>query len=369
MPDIDRLSTGNWQARWRDVAGRQRKRTFARKSDARAFVATVEADKLRGVYVDPGAGRLTLRAYAETRWMPAQVHLRPNTLETYRSHLSKHVLPALGAHPLNAVRRPDCKTFVSVISSKLAPATVTTVYAVLRSLMQSAVDDGLIPSNPCSRVPLPRVERRVVEPLTAQAVRRLAAAITPRYAIAVWLGAGVGLREGEALGLTAARVDFLRRRVYVEEQLQGVNGGPPQMSPLKTRASRRVVPVDDFVLEQLSQHLAGRPVADGGPVLRNRLGELVRRSSFVSCWQAAVEAAGLPKGTRFHDLRHFYASSLIAAGLHPKAIQVRLGHATISETMDTYGHLFPDAEDSGRGAIDAALRESDVPVACPEVAP
>lgn len=61
----------------------------------------------------------------------------------------------------------------------------------------------------------------------------------------------------------------------------------------------------------------------------------------------------LPKGTRFHDLRHFYASTLIAANVNPKVIQVRLGHATITETMDTYGHLFPDAEDLGRGAIDA----------------
>ena len=69
----------------------------------------------------------------------------------------------------------------------------------------------------------------------------------------------------------------------------------------------------------------------------------------------------LPTTTRFHDLRHFYASALIAAGLHPKAIQVRLGHATISETMDTYGHLFPDSEDSGRGALDTLL--------CPERAP
>jgi hypothetical protein len=61
----------------------------------------------------------------------------------------------------------------------------------------------------------------------------------------------------------------------------------------------------------------------------------------------------LPKGTRFHDLRHFYASTLIAANVNPKVIQARLGHATITETMDTYGHLFPDAEDLGRGAIDA----------------
>jgi Phage integrase family len=66
-------------------------------------------------------------------------------------------------------------------------------------------------------------------------------------------------------------------------------------------------------------------------------------------------AAGLPVGTRFHDLRHFYASALIAANLNPKVIQARLGHATIAETMDTYGHLFSDSDDLGRGAVDDAL--------------
>jgi integrase len=68
-----------------------------------------------------------------------------------------------------------------------------------------------------------------------------------------------------------------------------------------------------------------------------------------------VKAAGLPPGTRFHDLRHFYASALIAANLNPKVIQARLGHATIAETMDTYGHPFPDSENLGRGAVDDVL--------------
>ena len=72
----------------------------------------------------------------------------------------------------------------------------------------------------------------------------------------------------------------------------------------------------------------------------------------------------LPKGARYHDLRHFCASTLIAAGLHPKAIQARLGHATIVETMDTYGHLFPDASEQGRGALDAMFAPADVRPMC-----
>jgi hypothetical protein len=146
---------------------------------ARAKV--VGADLLRGQHFDPKVGRISLRAYALERWFPSQVHLRPNTVDQYRSHLHTHIVPLLGERQLGALRRTDMKAFVAAVSARLAPATTTTVYAVLRSMMQSAVDDGLIPGNPCSRVPLPRIDPRVLEPLTADQVSALAAAITPRY--------------------------------------------------------------------------------------------------------------------------------------------------------------------------------------------
>lgn len=123
--------------------------------------------------------------------------------------------------------------------------------------------------------------------------------------------------------------------------------------------------------------------AQGAHGVSLRLAKVAQRNAFGYCWRRAVADARicrkprssprdggqcdetcanpahcLPKGTRFHDLRHFYASALIAANLNPKVIQARLGHATIAETMDTYGHLFPDAEDLGRGAIDAVFTDA-----------
>ena len=220
------------------------------------FPITVRAELLRGSYVDPEDGRTALSEYAEQRWLPSLVHVRGNTLQLYRAHLRKHVLPKFGARTVGSLRRADMRTFVAGLAAHLAPATVGTVYAVLRSLMQSAVDDGLIAANPCARVPLPRVEHRVVEPLPAPAVVALAAAMPPRYAVTVWLGAGAGLRQGEALGLTGVRVDLLRRRVHVEEQPQGVLGGnEPALCPPKSRSSRRVVPVDDLALAAITGHM------------------------------------------------------------------------------------------------------------------
>ena len=363
-----RHGTGKrWQARWRNAEGRQRYRVFERKLDAERFLTGLHADLMRGSYIDPREGKLTLRAYAEQRWQPAQVHLRPNSASTYASHVANHVVPLLGDRPLGSLRRPDCTAFVAALVAKgLAPTTVHTVCAVLRSLMQSAVEDQLIPANPCARVPLPRRDKRVVVPMPAAAMSALAASMPARYEVTVWLAAGAGLREGEALGLTVPRVEFLARRLVVVEQMQNRS-----LSPLKTKASTRVVPVDDLVLTAVTEHMRRWQPGPGELLITNRLGKPVQRNSFGHCWREAVSAAGLTPGTRFHDLRHFYASTLIAAGLHPKAIQARLGHATIAETMDTYGHLFPDADELGRGAIDAAF--GDVRPMCarcvPDVSP
>ena len=358
---VFRLPSGHWRARYRDADGRQIGATFDKQLDAVRW-RRKQLDALAvGAHVDPRAGKTTIGDYATERWLPGVVHIRPTTRALYASHLRRHVIPAFGRRQLGALRRSDCRSFVSALSTRLAPSTVHVVFAVLRSVMQAAVDDGLLAANPCARVPLPRIEARGVDPLPASAVVALADAVPDRYAATVWLAAGAGLREGEALGLTVARVDFLRRRVHVEQQVQGVNGGEPTLVPLKTRASRRVVPVDDIVLEALTRHMQLWEPGPGGLLVTNRLGRPVRRGSFGSCWRVAVAECGLPAGTRFHDLRHFYASSLIRAGLHPKTIQARLGHATFSETMDTYGHLFPDSEESGRGVLDGVLRLLAVP--------
>jgi integrase len=109
------------------------------------------------------------------------------------------------------------------------------------------------------------------------------------------------------------------------------------------------------VLAAISAHLRLHGIGPGEAVMSNVGGRLMRRNAFGDVWRAAVKAAGLPAGTRYHALRHFYASALIAANLNPKVIQSRLGHATIAETMDTYGHLFPDSEDLGCGAVESAL--------------
>lgn len=125
--------------------------------------------------------------------------------------------------------------------------------------------------------------------------------------------------------------------------------------PPKTAASVRVIPLPQVALDALAAHVADHKIEVDGLLFTDDVGRPITRSWFGhSVWRRAVAAAGLPKETRFHDLRHHYASLLIAHGESVKTVQARLGHASASETLDTYSHLWPDSDDRTREAIDAA---------------
>jgi integrase len=354
MAHLQRRGQGRWRARYRDPDGQERSRTFARRVDAERWLATVEVDKARGSYVDPSAGQRTVAEYVAD-WLACQVH-RPTTEALVESHLRNHVLPSFGNRPIGAVRPTEVQAWVKDRSSVLAPATVEVAYRYLAAIFRSAVDDRVIAMSPCRGIRLPRTQSRRVVPLETEQVLALAEVMPERYRALVVLAAGTGLRQGEAFGLRLPYVDMLRRFVRVEQQLVLLPGKPPFLAPPKTPASLRAIPLPAVVLEVLARHLAAFPVGQDqllftndrdGPISRTRFSEAV--------WQPAIARAGLPRGTRFHDMRHYYASLLIRHGESVKVVQARLGHASASETLDTYSHLWPDSEDRTRQAVDSVL--------------
>ena len=392
-----RYGTGRrWLAEWK-VDGRARTRTFDRKLDAERHLAVTVTSQLSGAYVDPASGRITVAAYAE-RWLAEQPQLRAGSRERYRSHLDCHILPALGKAPLGDVRRTAVQSLVSALAAgELAPGSVRSVARTMQILFRAAVSDQLIARTPCEKLRLPDPTDSKATPLTVDQVAALAAAVPDRYAALVLLAAHTGLRTGELFGLEVdprRGVDFLRRRILVRQQLLTHPGRPPFLGPPKTKASRRDVPIGQRTAELLAEHLEAWPVEEvelvdetgPKPVTRparlaflSPSGRPIRRSGFADTWRAACDvaddhllggarkAAGrplraeeaaavvLPERTVPHSLRHTYVSLLIARGAHPKTIQVRVGHKSITETMDTYGHLFPDQDDITRDAIDAAF--------------
>lgn len=343
-----------WLALWSDTSGKEVGKAFATAEQARQHAVKMEGDAMRVVgYVSPRDGSTPLREYALDRWLPAAVHLRPGSVRAYRSHLDNHILPAFGERRIGTLTRVDVKSFVAAKTARLAPKTVHNIMATFKILMNSAVDDGMTAANPCSRVKLPALDDDEVTPIPWPMIVALAEKIDQRYALMVWLGAGAGLREGEAAGLVASRVEQLRRRIVVRHQLQR-----GELVDVKSRAGRRTVPIDDLITQKIAQHMAAYDLGPHGLLVTTRRGTPVGPSTFTYHWAKAVAAVGLPEGTRFHDLRHTYASTLIHAGVNVKVLQRRLGHSSIKETLDVYGHLLPESEDLGRGAIDDKIAEA-----------
>ena len=257
----------------------------------------------------------------------------------------------------------------SLTAKGLAPATVKLVYGVFASVLRAAVADDRLARSPCIGVALPAVPKTVVRCLTPGQVTALAEAMPPQYAALVYLGACAGLRQGEAFGVGADRVNWLRHMLRVERQVtttgQRPDGTPGQVSALtapKSAAGVRDVPLPAALLESLSLHVARfGSLGPNGCLFANRSGGLLHRGHFnEGPWRRAVAlcaAAGVPADTTFHDLRHTYASTLLGAGVPITDVSKWLGHASITETVDTYGHLLKDADQTTRLAIDKAFAE------------
>ncbi|MEU8535454.1 tyrosine-type recombinase/integrase [Streptomyces parvulus] len=362
MSSIAKRPNGRWRARYRDDAGREHSRHFERKIDAQRWLDEVSASQLTGQYVDPRAGRVTFRAYGE-QWRQAKPH-RPTTAVKAEQHLRVHAYPAFGDKPLARIRRSDVQSWVTGMEkSGMQPSTVRTTFNTIRAVFRAAVEDRVIAASPCQGVSLPDVPRRKVVPLTVDQVRALAEGMPDRYQALVILGAGTGLRPGELFGLQVRHVDFFKRQLRVEQQVQQTKGGGTRVCPPKTKESERVVPLPDVVVHALVGHLKTFPAGPddflfqdpaGGPVVATRLMD--------SAWRPARKSAGLPKVT-MHQLRHTYASLLIAAGESVKVVSERLGHTNAAMTLNVYSHLFPDSEGKTRRAIDGAFEPKIIPAA------
>ena len=353
MASVARRPDGRWRARYRDGDGREHAQHFERKIDAERWVAAQRVSVDTGQHVDPRSGRTTLAEYAD-RWRSAQVH-RPSTAALVDSQLRLHVLPQLGARQLVSLRRSEVQAWVRGRSQVLAPATTRQVYRLLATILRSAVEDRMLTTSPCVRIAMPSRDPGQVEPLSVEQVEALVGAAPAHYRALIVLMSGTGLRPGEAFAVSTDRVDFLRRRLRVDRQVSLVSG-PPTFAPPKTAASVRTVPLPGVVLEALAAHLSGHATGPEGVLFPSGTGGLIRRNRFhETIWQPTVARAGLPAGTRLHDLRHFYASLLIRHGESVKTVQDRLGHASATETLNTYAHLWPDSEDRTREAVDAVL--------------
>jgi integrase len=359
-----------WEARWRGPDGQSRSQSFARKVDAQRFLATVEADKLRGTYVDPSAGRVTFETFAQT-WLASQTS-DVSTRVAVESRVRNHLLPTFGSTELRAIRPSHVQAWLKGRTDVCAPSFVRVLLANLSSILGAAAEDGLIARNPCSSASVkpPALDGSRVVPWTHEQVEGVVDAHPVRYRAVPVVAAGLGLRQGEVFGLRFEDVDFLRRRVLVRQQVKLVKGRAI-FAPPKGRKEREV-PLPDVVAVALSEHLRAWPAREVTLPWRDLEGEdrtaslvfttresgpIVRNHYNPYTWKPALTAAGVEpsRANGMHALRHYYASALLEGGVSIRAVADYLGHADPGFTLRVYAHLMPEAEDRARSAVDAAL--------------
>lgn len=339
-----------WRARWREYPGAaQQTKHFGKKSEAEAFLNDLVHSQAVGAYVNPRLGRMTFGAWWEA-WRATRVDLRPSTKNRDATFYRNYIEPWFATVPLASLDRSMLRTWVAELSDKgLAPATVQKAAQLVSKALSAAVDDRRLAVNHALKLPLPQVvmtEMRFLEPAE---VATLANEIDERYGLWVLTAAYSGLRFGELAALRRGRVDLVRRRVDVAENVADVSGVHHFGAP-KTRAGRRSVPIPRSLADALAPWLAGRgasdlvfPAPEGGP-LRPSL--FNRRF-----WQPAIARAAVAP-LRPHDLRHTAVAIWIAGGASPKEIAVWAGHTSVATVLDRYGHLLAGQEERVMDVLD-----------------
>lgn len=358
-----------WTVRWRD-GDQQKRKTLRTQEQAKLFAASVMTDKARGTYMDPQAGKVRLADYAQ-QWLAGQT-FDEATRQATELRLRVHVVPHLGQTQLSALRASAIQAWLRALQADLAPRYVRVIFANLSAVLSAAVDDDLIPKNPCraGSIKLPRLEPNQVEPWLADEVLAVARAVPDRFRVMVLLGAGCGLRQGEIFGLAVEDIDFLRGVLHVRRQIKIL--GSQQIFGLPKGKKLRDVPLPESVALEVAAHLQRHPARQislpwdtvKGPdrgarlVLSTREGTALNRNYVnAKIWKPGLIAAGVEptRENGMHALRHFYSSVLLDGGENVRALAEYLGHSDPGFTLRTYCHLMPSSDQRTKKAVDAVL--------------
>jgi integrase len=369
-----------YKVRYLDPSGRERSKSFPDKQKKRAedFLSEMDHEVNRGTYTDPDAGKVPFRKYAES-WLNSQT-FEESTRESTGVRLRLHAYPHLGDKYLASLRPSDIRDWDRKLQQQgLAASYRQVLFIHVQSILNAAIDDELIRKNPCnaSSVRKPQIPARKVVPWSRERVHAVRDAMTERYKLTVTLGAGLGLRQGEAFGLSPDDVDTENNVVVVRRQIKIVYGKPCFAPP--KRGKTREVPLPASVAEAIEDHTFAFPPITitlpwkepGGELVTVKLLVCNRDSSAVMrpvynawAWAPALKKAGVARVARadgFHALRHFYASTLLDAGETITALAEYLGHADPGFTLRTYTHLMPSSKDRTRRAVDTVLRRPEPP--------
>jgi integrase len=315
-----------------------------------AFLNEAETDDLRG--------EITLDQWAE-RYITSLTGITDGTRDTYTRIYRRAWHDALGHLRLRLVDRERNAAQVNVLSATRSDKTVRNMHGLISAMLQAAVADGHLDANPCKGMRLPRRTAHTKVPkrfLTPEEFHRLLVEVPRHYQPLVMLLAASGIRwsEAEALQVGDVELSAISPTVRVSKSIKWDTSLSVRLvGPTKTRRSDRTVTLPAPAVDALRPLVAGRSSTarlflgpEGGP-LRHHL--------FYRSWRRACQRAGLEPHPRIHDLRHSHCAWLIAAGVSLPTIQARLGHESVTTTIDTYGGLLPSLETAATEAVTVAL--------------
>lgn len=363
-----------YKVRYLDLDGNEHSVSYpdGQKKEAESFLASVETDKQRGSFINPNSGKVPFRSVAKS-WLDSRTFER-STHEAVESRLRNHVFPHFGDSPIKDIRPSRIQAWDRELQKQgLADTYRRVIFTHVSSVFSFAMDDELITKNPCSArsVTKPPADSTKVEPWPEETVFKIRESITARYRIAVDLGSGCGLRQGEVFGLSPDDIGddgyiTVRRQVKLIE-------GRPVFAPPKGGKIRRV-PVANQIEKNIAKHVRefGAPEVtlrwkdpdEGEPMtvkllVTNRNEDAVIRYPFnTDIWKPALRRAGIPKPTRrdgFHALRHFFASILLDQGENIRALSDYLGHFDPGFTLKVYTHLMPSSLERTQRAVDTVF--------------
>jgi integrase len=345
---------------------RRQKRVTARtKREVEAKAAEL-IQKAHTGFVD--AGKVTVRAFFE-QWLEAVApSLRPSTARRYRDVARLHIVSQIGNLRLSKLSPSDVqRLYANRLQAGLSPTSVHHIHAILHRALDHAVKWGLLIRNVTDAVDPPRRQSPEMRVWSVAEVSHVLAAAAGDELEALWhLALTTGMRRGELLGLRWSDVDLGANTLSVRRTLS--RGATSRLEPgePKTVAGRRRVALPTSTVERLRRHATrqkelwlavGPAYADRDLVFATHNGTPIHPNTLARAFERLVVRADVPR-IRFHDLRHTSATVLLARGEHPKVVQERLGHASISETLDRYSHVSKDMQQRAAAHFDALLEEA-----------
>jgi integrase len=378
---IRQRSPGSWELRYSlgaDPATGNRKiaTTTVRGSrkDAEKELRRLLRSLDTGEHLDPN--RITVSEWLSTWLVAVRSEVAPKTHERYSEIVSHFLAPALGNLQLAKLAPVHIQAAYNALATGgrrdgkeggLSPRTRRHIHRILSASLTRAVEQQLLGRNPCDvfRKRLPKVERREMVTLTAEQSARLLDAL--RHSHIYWpvlIALATGTRRGEVLAIRWRNVDLERGTIRIVESLEQTKTGLRFKSPKTERARATTLP--GFVVEELRRfklHQAERLLALGVRQTGHTLlcaradGEPLQPQSLTHEFPRFLARLGedFPR-IRFHDLRHTHATLLLLAGVHPKVAQERLGHSTVTTTLDLYSHVTTTMQEDAATRLDAAFR-------------